>query len=199
MATACVISVVEPVMPQTGEINPQPSYECDLLWSWRVRGRVLQSSQLCKGGHWHDKKHYPTSAGSASYQPPPLSGSKSRASSAHPLCLTQIKGFTTTYKTSPLSVLFGEVQTSPQKSTLCLCKRPTLWVIASCHVSLSLHPKKHEALNQLASHTYGFKDKQMEGWGFWKEVSPSLINLHLPHSSISHLLPLSSPWIPPLL
>lgn len=22
---------------------------------------VLQLSQLCKGGHWHDKKYYPTS------------------------------------------------------------------------------------------------------------------------------------------
>lgn len=119
MATACVISVVEPVMPQTGRINPQPSYECDLLWSWRVRGRVLQSSQLCKGGHWHDKKHYPTSAGSASYQPPPLSGSKSRASSAHPLCLTQIKGFTTTYKNlSSFIFVWGGANLAPEKHTL---------------------------------------------------------------------------------
>lgn len=36
---------------------------------------VLKWSQLCKGGYWHDKKHYPALAGSASYLPSPLFGS----------------------------------------------------------------------------------------------------------------------------
>lgn len=44
----------------SGEMNT-----CDIQ-----RG-VLYPSQLCKGGHWHDKKHYSSSTGSVSY---PLSG-----------------------------------------------------------------------------------------------------------------------------
>lgn len=45
----------------------------------------------------------------------------------------------------------------------------SVWVISNQHASLSHHPKKHQALNQLPSHIYGFKDKQMEGQGLWKE------------------------------
>lgn len=38
-------------------------------------GGIFHLRRLCKGGNLHDKKHYPTFTGSASYWPSPLSGS----------------------------------------------------------------------------------------------------------------------------
>lgn len=145
-----------------------------------ARGGVLQLSQLCKGGYWHDKNHFSTSEGSASYDLL-LYWFKIQSLQCSPSVLCGSKVSSPHTKTSPLPLLFGGANLDSEKHTLPLQMASSL-SITNLHVSLSPHPKKH----------YGFKDKQMEGQGIWK-VSTSLIALHLPHFSISHLLPLSIP------
>lgn len=69
MTAASQVSIIEPIMPHQKEQIPSDLHGnvlCEYEHPMTSPGEVLQLSLLCKEGYQHNKKHFFSSAGSAS-------------------------------------------------------------------------------------------------------------------------------------